>query len=154
MLLTSNFFSVLYYNCEVWLSNELKGHIKQQILAASSHALKIINNASDLRTSYHQLHTQEKRATPMNYAKYKLAVQLYKIYNGEDKNDDWIDMNYQQNFNARSENFHINDASRLKIGRNILCNRLPSLNGEIKLDWLNLSLTAFKLKAKSIYLTN
>ena len=28
------------------------------------------------------------------------------------------------------------------------------LNGEIKLDWLNLSSKAFKLKAKSIYLTN
>ena len=35
-----------------------------------------------------------------------------------------------------------------------LCNRLTVLNGLIKLDWLNLSLTAFKLKAKEILLNN
>ena len=130
------------------------GHIKQQILAASAYALKIINNVSDLRISYQQLHIQEKRATPMSFAKYKLAIQLYKIYNKVDENNEWIDMNEQQNFNARNEYFHINDASRIKVGRNTLCNRLPCLNGNIKLDWLNLSLIAFKLKAKSIYLTN
>ena len=90
----------------------------------------------------------------MNFAKYKLAVQLYRIYNNMDENDDWLDMNEQQNFNARNEYFHINDASRLKVGRNIMCNRLQCLNGDIKLDWLNLSLTVFKLKAKSVYLTN
>ena len=88
MLLTSNFYSVLYYNCEVWLSNELKGHTKQMILAASSKALKMINNESDLRTSYQQLHSKEKRAMPMKFAKYKLAVQLHKIYNRMDDNDD------------------------------------------------------------------
>ena len=103
MLLTSNFYSVLYYNCEVWLSNELKGHTKQMILAASSKGLKMINNESDLRISYHQLHSQEKRATPMKFAKYKLAVQLHKIYNRMDDNEDWLDMNNQQNFNARNE---------------------------------------------------
>ena len=154
MLLTSNFYSVLYYNCEVWLSSELKVHVKQQLLAASSRALKVINNVSDLRISYLQLHIQEKRATPMKFVKYKLAVQLHKIYNRVDDNDDWLDMNEQQNFNARNENFHINDYSRAKIGRNVLCNRLTCLNGELKLEWLNLTSLAFKLKAKSIFLTN
>ena len=60
----------------------------------------------------------------------------------------------QQNFNGRNENFHINDTSNVKVGKNILCNRLTCLNGELKLDWLNLNLTAFKLKAKSIFLMN
>ena len=153
MLITSNFYSVLYYNCEVWLNNELKVHVKQQLLAASARALKLINNVSDLRISYNQLHIQEKRATPMNFAKYKLAVQLHKIYNRMDENEDWIDMNEQQNFNARNENFHINDYSRTKIGKNVLCNRLICLNGILKLEWLNLTTIAFKLKAKSIFLT-
>ena len=127
---------------------------KQQILAASSNALKILNNLSDLRISYLQLHNQEKRAIPMNFSKYRLAIQLYKIYNDNNENNDWQDMNIQQNFNARNENFHINDTSNVKVGRNILCNRLTCLNGELKLEWLNLSLTAFKLKAKSVFLIN
>ena len=109
----------------------------------------VFNNQSP----YYQLHIQEKRATPMNFAKYKLAVQLHRIYNRMDDNDDWLDMNDQQSFNARNTNFHINDSSRTKVGRNIICNRLTCLNGEIKLDWLNLTPLAFKLKAKSIFLT-
>ena len=114
-------------------------------------SLMILNNKSDLRVSFVQLHNQEKRATPMNFAKYKLSIQLHKIYNGNNENDDWQDMNVQQNFNARNENFHVIDCSNLRVGKNILCNRLTCLNNEIKLDWLNLSLTAFKLKAKSIF---
>ena len=35
MLLTSNFYSVLYYNCKIWLSQGLNVRNKQQILAAS-----------------------------------------------------------------------------------------------------------------------
>ena len=60
MLLTSNFYSVLYYNSEIWLSNSLKVCQKQQLLAASSNALKMLNNVSDLRISYVQLHSKEK----------------------------------------------------------------------------------------------
>ena len=109
---------------------------------------------SDLRISYQQLHIQEKRATPMNFAKYKLAIQLHKIYNKAEENEDWLDMNVQQKFNARNGKFHINDYSRTKVGRNLICNRLTCLNGQLKLEWLNLTTLAFKIKAKSIFLTN
>jgi hypothetical protein len=117
MLITSNFYSVLYYNCEIWLSNDLNGRSKQQILAASANALKLLNNFSDLGISFVQLHRQEKRAMPMNFSKYRLAIQLYKIYNNDYFDDDWLDMNAQQNFNARMETFQIIDSSRLKVGK-------------------------------------
>ena len=86
--------------------------------------------------------------------RYKMAIQLYKIYNAVEMNSDWVDMNHQQNFNARSKMFQINDCSRLKIGKNLLCNRLNELNNHVDLDWLNLSLISFKLKMKSIFLIN
>ena len=154
MLLTSNFYSILYYNCEIWLSQELNARNKQQILSASSNALRILNNMSDLRISFIQLHKQENRAIPMDFAKYKLSIQLHKIYNENGATNDWQDMNFQQNFNGRNENFNIIDNSNVKVGRNIICNRLKCLNNRVKLDWLNLSLTVFKLKAKSIFLIN
>ena len=154
MLITSNFYSILYYNCEIWLSRNLHARQKQQILSASACALKILNNVSDIRISYTQLHKLEKRALPMDFAKYRLAIQLFKIYNGDSMNDDWIDMNVQQNFNARSKLFHINDYSNTKIGKNIISNRLTVLNAELDLDWLNLSLIAFKLKIKEQFLMN
>ena len=138
----------------MWLSENLNARLKQHLLAASSNAIRILNNVSDLRTSYVQLHNHEKRALPMNFARYRLAIQLFKIYNGGNENEDWIDMNFQQNFNARTETFHINDYSNVKVGKNILCNRLTVLNRQIKLEWLNLSLISFKLKAKSLFMTN
>ena len=113
-----------------------------------------MNNVHDMRVSFSQLHRTEKRAMPMDFAKYRLAIQLYKIYNGNSMDEDWIDMNVQQNFNARQEMFQINDFSRLLVGRNILPNRLTALNRQINLDWLNLSLTSFKLKLKDLFLTN
>ena len=109
---------------------------------------------SDLKTSFIQLHSKEKRALPMDFTKYRLAIQLFKIYNGYSLNEDWQDMNVQQNFNASNVMFQINDFLNTKVGKNILCNRLPVLNKLVNLDWLNLSLTAFKLKAKSIFLVN
>ena len=90
----------------------------------------------------------------MDFSKYRLAIQLYKIYNNDYYDDDWQDMNAQQNFNARMEMFQINDVSRLKVGKNILCNRLTVLNNQVNFNWLNLSLISFKLKVKSIFLTN
>ena len=154
MLLTSNFYSILYYNCEIWLSNGLTNILKQRILSVSSQALLMLNNSSDLRTSFNQLHKLEKRAPPMEFVKYRLAIQLFKIYNGSSMDKDWIDMNIQQNFNARQTNFHITDSSRLKVGKNIISNRMTILNNKINLDWLNLSLTSFKLKIKSQFLMN
>ena len=47
----------------------------------------------------------------------------------------------------------ITDMSNLRIGKNILTNRLVVLNNEIDYNWLNLTLTGFKLKCKNLYLT-
>ena len=46
---------------------------------------------------------------------YRLSIQLYKTYNGYINNDDWIDMNFQQNFNARNDYVPIFDESNLRI---------------------------------------
>ena len=90
----------------------------------------------------------------MNMMKYKLSIQLYKNYNGFIVKDDWTDMNFQQNFNSRLNNVQINDYPSLRIGKNILLNRLGVLNNEIPYDWLNFSLVSFKIKCKNLYLTN
>ena len=59
--LTSNFYSILYYyNFEIWLSNGLNVRQKQQLLSTSAIALRMLNNASDLRTVFRQLHINNK----------------------------------------------------------------------------------------------
>ena len=85
-------------------------------------------------------------------AQHRMAIQLYKVYNGTMDSEDWMDLNFQQNFNQRMNTVQIIDKSRLRIGRNVLMNRLPILNNEINFDWLNLSLNSFKLKSKSLFM--
>ena len=48
MLLTSNYYSILYYNSEIWLHQGLKTRLKNQILAASSCAIKLLNSSRDI----------------------------------------------------------------------------------------------------------
>ena len=127
---------------------------KQQLLSASTRALKLLNNYSDLRISFDQQHKLQGRATPNEIMKYKLSVQLYKLYNGTQRNADWIDLNFQQNFNNRQKYVLINDESSLRIGKNLLMNRLGVLNNLIEYDWLNQGLNTFKLKSKKLFLTS
>ena len=67
----------------------------------------------------------QKRAFPMDMMSYRLATQLFKVYNGFIINNDWIDMNVQQNFNTRKGNVLITDNSSLRVGKNILNNKIP-----------------------------
>ena len=46
-LLTSNYFSILYYNSEVWHLPSLHVNLKQYLLAASSAALKLCENKAE-----------------------------------------------------------------------------------------------------------
>ena len=85
--------------------------------------------------------------------KYILSIHFYKIYNATDQNDNWIDMNFQQNFNDRNNYVQINDVSRLLIGRNNIINKLKCLNNFTDYDWLNQSLNTFKTKSKKQFLT-
>ena len=102
-IITSNFYSQLYYNCEIWLLPSLSPVLKQQLLSASTRALKLLNNHSDPRISLDQHHKLQGRATPNEIMRYRLSIQLHKLYNGNHINDDWIDLNFQQKFNNRQK---------------------------------------------------
>ena len=65
---------------------------------------------------------------------YKHALQLHKIYNGSEMGEDWIQLNFNQNFNQRLTKFTTNDTSRYKVGKNMMSNRLKVISNEIELD--------------------
>jgi hypothetical protein len=51
-LLTSNFYSILYYNAEIWLSDSLGHYLKKQLLSASGRALRVAMHYPDLMISF------------------------------------------------------------------------------------------------------
>ena len=152
-LLTSNFYSVLYYNAEIWMIPSLHSNTKKHLLSCSAQALKLLGNNSDLRISHEQLHTINARATPNQMMLYKHSLLLFKVFNQKQESDDWMDLNWNQSFNNRSTRVKLFDISNVRVGRNILSNRLTVINNKIEYDWLNKSLNSFKLICKSLFLT-
>ena len=80
-LLTSNFYSILYYNSEVWHIPNLKPQLKQLLLSESENALKLSQRSPDMYESYIDVHKSCNRATPNQIITYKHAIILHKFYN-------------------------------------------------------------------------
>ena len=68
-------------------------------------------------------------------------------------NETWLHLNFQQMFNNRTDTILIADKSKNRIGKNIIINRLSVLNVKVKLDWMNLSYDAYKLKCQNLFLS-
>ena len=63
-IVTSNYYSILYYNSEIWHLPTLTRTTKQLLMSASSAPLKLCTRLYDRSMSFITLHTITKRATP------------------------------------------------------------------------------------------
>ena len=140
----------LYFNCEIWLTPNLNPRAKKQLLSASVMALKWCETWSDPMMSSERTHEIHNWATPIKMMKYKLVLQLYKLYNTDESNNGLMDLNFQQNFNGRNNHAQIMNSSNSMIGKNNIANRLNCINNHI--DWLNHSFKSFTIKCKKIFL--
>ncbi len=145
-LLTANFYSILFYNSEIWHIPTLNPHSKQLLLAASSKALKLCIKDYTVLYSYENILTLTKRATPQQLSTFKHAIRLFKLYNKTMSTSDWVKLNFQQILTSRQTNFMVIQNNNYKIGNNLLCNRLTHL------FWLSLPFEKFKLNCKERFL--
>ena len=107
---------------------------------------------NDRFESFEALHGRAKRATPKNYLMYKHAQMLHKLYNQVEPDIEWISLNFQHQFSMRRGQIIVAKTNNIRVGENILANRLNVLNNKIPLDWLNLPYGAYKRKIKEIFL--
>ena len=152
-LLTSNFYSILYYNSEVWHLPNLKPELNQMLLSSSANALKISQRHPDRMESFTNVHKNCKRALPIQIIEYKHAILLHKLYNDQIPVSDWVELNFNQILTSRQTLFKVTKNNNFKVGNNKLTSRISILNGKIPLKDLNLSLNAFKVKYKKIMLS-
>ena len=103
--------------------------------------------------SYIELHKINKRATPFEFCNYKHALLLYKLIHTELPKLDWIDLNFQQTLGARCKSFNFFKRNNYRVGENLICNRLSSINGKIVFELMNTSFDSFKVECKRIFLT-
>ena len=151
-LITSNFYSILYYNSEIWHIPKLNKQLKSHLKTASASALKICTPNYNMYMSYNTLHSINKRAQPSQILLYKHAILLYKIYLFNIPHLEWVSLNFNQILTSRQTKFEIHNSPNYRVGNNILSNRLSVINKQIDLDWLNLGLDSFKIKCKSKFL--
>ena len=151
-LLTSNFFSVLFYNSDIWHIPCLSPILKRQLLAASASALKICTPSYNYLMSYKNLHYINKRAMPEQMMRYKHAILLYKTYNETTQTKNWLTLNFQQSFNNRNNTFRVFSTNNYKVGQNLTSNRFAVINGLVNLDWLGESFETYKVKCKDKFL--
>ena len=154
MLITSNFFSILYYNSEIWHLPTLNVNLKRNIRTASANAMKLCTPNYHYSMSYDFIHQINNRAQPYQILKYKLALLLFKIYRDKIPTHEWLALNDEQTFTSRQTKCIINSTSRYKVGYNTPTRRLTFINNTIELSWLNLSFDCFKVKCKNLFLSN
>ena len=128
---TSNYYSILCCNAEIWLTPTLSNNSKRTLMAASAAPLKLFSPAYDHMMSYESLHTINNRATPAKVMNYKTSLILHKVYNDKSNLENYIDLFFNQNFNARAELVNFIDKSNYKVGKNIVTNRFTIVNNKI-----------------------
>jgi hypothetical protein len=151
-LLTSNFYSKLYYGSEIWHLPTLNSNCKKLLLSASANALKLCNATHDPNISYVDLHKLHKRALPSKFCTYRHCLLLFKVFNNVILKKDWLDLNFQMINTSRQTLFEVQNCSVYKVGNNILSNRLSCLNRKLQLDFLNLPFETYKIKCKNLFL--
>ncbi len=151
-LITSNFYSILYYNSEIWHLPTLKFNLKRKLLSLSANALKVCMKYDTSMISFETIHELNNRAVPKKYMLYRHALTLYKILNSHDYSLEWCSINFNQIFTSRQTNFMAVNNSVLKVGQNAFANRTFKLNNKIPLSWFNNGVETFKIKCKKEFL--
>jgi hypothetical protein len=154
ILLNSFYYSVLYYNAEIWLTPSLQAGPKQQLLSASSNALRTCMYNYNHMISFRDIHKLFNKSTPEQFSLYKTALLLYRVFNFTIPGTDWFDLNLNIISTSRQATFDINRSNHFKIGMNTMCNKLCCIRKKIHLDLLNLPLPSYKRRVKSIFLIN
>ena len=77
---------------------------------------------------------------------------LHKLYNQVEPDIEWISLNFQHQFSMWRGQIIVAKTNNIRIGENILANRLNVLNNKFPLDWLNLPYGAYKRKIKEMFL--
>ena len=147
-LLISIYYSILYYNSEIWLGPHLLSNSKQQLLSASAKAIRSCMPLPNPFISFELVHKNCKFSTPTQVGLFKLSLLLYKTLNSTTFSKDWLELTDQIVITRRQVTFDSFMKNNYKIGLNILTNRFNQLKHLIDLDDFNLDVIPFKLKMK------
>ena len=153
-LLTSLFYSKLYYGSEVWHIPGKTIAQNKKLKLASANAIRSSNKTLTIFHTHTYIHSISNRALPDQMLNYKHAIAMYKLFNHCQPETEFIQMNVQYNQNQRINHANFFLRQNYESGKNILLNRLSHLNDKIEKSWRDQSLNTFKVKCKKLLLKN
>ena len=115
-LITSNFYSVLYYNSEIWHLQSLKTNLKQRLLSASSKAIKTCIKYCTNDVSFVRIHEMCERALPEIFLLNRHALLLYKLMNSNAHTCEWVHLNFNQISTSRQTTLWLQKATEKELG--------------------------------------
>ena len=136
----------------MWHISSLNCELHKQLLTASAKALRVALHFPDPMISYYNLHKMANRATPAMFLKYKSSLLLYRTLKHEIPENDWLYLHFDQIITTRQSLFSVLKTNKYNVGMNVFNNKLHAINGKILLDWLNLTIDAFKIMCKKNFL--
>jgi endonuclease/exonuclease/phosphatase family metal-dependent hydrolase len=148
-LITSFFYSRLYYGSQIWLIPSLKSILRTKLFSASGAALRLL----DRDRSFKELHKKYNRATPTQFQKYTTAISLYDLIKKEIPEDEWINLQFNIQNDQRNTRLSFQTNNRLKCGLNCMSNRFKSITNEIDKQWIDMTRDVFKTKCKKRLIT-
>ena len=152
-LVTSLFYSKLYYGAEIWHLPDLSKNVKKSLKKTSSNALKLCITNYTQYTTYTEIHKKAKRSPPEDVCLYRHALLLHKLINQHMPENEHFYANFQLADNNRSSKIVFNKSMSYDVGSNILLNRFTHLNNKIEKDWMNESFACYKIKVKKLLLS-
>ena len=92
------------------------------------------------------------RGTPEEFLLYKLALALFKLFQGNDLTTEFLALNQNTILTSRQINFIATKDNKRRVGLNALANRFNLLNNIIPLSQFNKSIDSFKIFCKKEFL--
>jgi hypothetical protein len=148
-VVTSFYFSVLYYGMEIWFHKHLMFHLKQKVRAAHYRALRLIHGQHLERN---QLDAIAKRATPDEWSDYCVAKTLAKLVILEVpvRLKDMVMVNSYAERRKANRLFFF-DSSKKKIGRQSFRNRLSVIAKQMKFEWTLFKVSSLRTALKKCF---
>jgi len=139
-VMTCQFYSTVYYGCEVWLQNNTFNDLRR-LNALHYRSLRIV--AKDYKRRMHRADLDEiGRARPSTWSKYMVASRVIKIINCgfPHRLNQYLKSNsYVERRRPGRLKFY--DGSRTVPGRQTLKNRAGSCLNDANFDWFNLDIS-------------
>ena len=150
-LLTSYLYSRLYYGLEVWSYELLSYETKRKLDSFHYKCCRLAEGDFNNELSRIDLDLRSTRAKPSEYSDYVLGRMLIKAYT-EDFNPlrEYLETTMYK-AQRKPNRLFFYDTSRIRIGKNRICNRVSDISKKIDFEWLNKKFTQTRQSLKKTF---